>query len=413
MKNTIKMTIIALAALVMTFVFAVPAQAATEVPLSKVSMLGSVSLMTGDSKTISISTAPANTTSKIQVTWTVTANGAFTVTKNATSIVVKATAAGSGTITASIKELNSAGRHIKTYTAKTTVTVTKKVALSSISLNKTSATLNKGNTLNLTVAYNPTNTTDSKTVTWTSSNTSVLHVSSAGKVTALAAGTATITAKVGSKTATCKITVKNPITKLSLSQTSATLEVGKKLGLTVSYAPANTTDSKTVTWTSSNTAVATVSNGTITAKAAGTATITAKMGSKTATCTVTVKAVAPKFVNVDACYSTLTTYRKNAKLSALKKDATLEGIAQTRAKELVKKYSHTRPDGTSGLSLIKGNVYKGENIAMGQKTCADVMTAWYNSAGHKANMLSKNYTKVGVAGYQVNGVIYWVMVFSS
>ncbi|MBQ7145490.1 MAG: serine protease, partial [Lachnospiraceae bacterium] len=45
--------------------------------------------------------------------------------------------------------------------------------------------------------------------------------------------------------------------------------------------------------------------------------------------------------------------------------------------------------------------------------CAAVMSAWFNSASHKANMLGKNYTKVGVAGYEVNGTIYWVMVFSS
>ena len=414
MKKSLKKITITLLTLVLVtlFVSFVPAKAATEVPITKVTVPSKLALLTGETKTINITVAPANTTSTIKVTWTVEAGGAFTVTQGATSIKVKGTAAGTGTISAVIKEYNTAGKVIKAFSSKTTVTVTKKVALSSISLSKTSATLNKGNTLTLTVNYNPSNTTDSKDVTWTSSNTSVASVS-AGKITAKAPGTATITAKVGSKTATCKVTVKAPITSLSLSKTTATVEVGKSVALSVTYAPANTTDSKTVTWTSSNTKVATVSNGTIKGVAAGTATITAKMGSKTVTCKVTVKQAAPKFVSVTACYDKLNAYRKSAKLGNLTKDANLEKIAQQRAKELVESFSHKRPDGTSGLSLIKGNVYKGENIAKGQKTCDAVMSAWYNSEGHKANMLGSNYTKVGVAGYEYNGVIYWVMVFSS
>ena len=289
----------------------------------------------------------------------------------------------------------------------------KTVALKSIAISNKTLTMNKGTTKTLTVTLNPTNTTVNKTVTWTSSNASVASVTKAGKITAKAPGTATITAKVDTKTVSCKVTVKAPITSLKLSAATATIQVGKTTGLTVSFAPANTTDPLVVTWTSSNTKVATVKNGTITGKGAGTATITAKMGNVTATCKVTVKAVAPKFVDAKACYTTLATYRKNAKVGAVKVDATLEKVAQTRAKELVTLYSHKRPNGESGLTLIKGNVYKGENIAMGQKTCAAVMSAWFNSASHKANMLGKNYTKVGVAGYEVNGQIYWVMVFSS
>lgn len=292
-------------------------------------------------------------------------------------------------------------------------TTTKSVALKSVSLSSKTLTLNKGKTKTLTVTLNPTNTTVNKTVTWTSSNASVASVDKNGKITAKAPGTATITAKVAGKSVTCKVTVKAPVTTLKLSATTATLEVGKTLGLTASFAPANTTDPLVITWTTSNSNVATVKNGTITAKAAGTATITAKMGNVTTTCKVTVKAVAPKFLNAKECYTLLNNYRKNAKVGALKTDATLEQVAQTRAKELVQLYSHKRPNGQSGLTLIKGNVYKGENIAMGQKTCAAVMTAWFNSASHKANMLGANYTKVGVAGYVVNNQVYWVMVFSS
>ena len=163
-----------------------------------------------------------------------------------------------------------------------------RVALSGISLSATSVTLNVGDTKTLTVTYNPSNTTDSKTVTWKSSNASVAMVSN-GKITAVSPGTATITATCGSKTATCTVTVKQPLSSIALSSTNLSMNVGTSKTLTVTYNPSNTTDGKTVTWKSSNTSVATVLNGKITAVAPGTATITAICGSKTATCTVTVK----------------------------------------------------------------------------------------------------------------------------
>lgn len=83
------------------------------------------------------------------------------------------------------------------------------VAVTGITLNKTSATIEKGKTLNLTATVNPNNATDKK-VTWKSNNTNVATVDSSGKVTAKAVGTATITATAGGKSVTCKITVPDP-----------------------------------------------------------------------------------------------------------------------------------------------------------------------------------------------------------
>ncbi len=81
--------------------------------------------------------------------------------------------------------------------------------LTSISLSKSSIGLDEGASTTLSITYNPTNTTESKTVSWKSSNTSVAKVSSAGKVTAVSAGQATITATVAGKTASCTVTVKD------------------------------------------------------------------------------------------------------------------------------------------------------------------------------------------------------------
>ena len=79
--------------------------------------------------------------------------------------------------------------------------------LTSISLDKTSYTLIGGNTLQLNVTYNPTDTTEDKTIIWSSNNATVATVSNNGAVSALTNGTATITATCGTLSATCNITV--------------------------------------------------------------------------------------------------------------------------------------------------------------------------------------------------------------
>ena len=81
------------------------------------------------------------------------------------------------------------------------------VAVTGVTLNKASTSIEAGETETLVATVAPDNATD-KTVTWSSSNTAVATVDSAGKVTAVSAGSATITATAGTnKTATCTVTV--------------------------------------------------------------------------------------------------------------------------------------------------------------------------------------------------------------
>ena len=96
-------------------------------------------------------------------------------------------------------------------------------------------------------------------------------------------------------------------------------------------------------------------------------------------------------------------------LSALRIDPALTAAAQIRAKEIVQKFSHTRPDGTK-WSTVSSAAY-GENIAKGQKTADKVMAAWMSSSGHRANILRASYGSIGVACLQSGGVYYWVQLF--
>lgn len=82
----------------------------------------------------------------------------------------------------------------------------------------------------------------------------------------------------------------NPITSISLDKTSLGTIVGTTTKLTATINPSNTTDDKTITWTSNNENIVKVDkDGVVKAINAGTATVTATAGTKTATCTVNVK----------------------------------------------------------------------------------------------------------------------------
>jgi uncharacterized protein YkwD len=54
----------------------------------------------------------------------------------------------------------------------------------------------------------------------------------------------------------------------------------------------------------------------------------------------------------------------------------------------------------------------GENIAMGQNSSAEVVQAWMDSPGHRANILNSGYQRIGVAAYiSKSGAIYWCQQF--
>ncbi len=182
----------------------------------------------------------------------------------------------------------------KTYVKATAGEVTKScevtvvVPVESVSLNKTTLTLDKGAYETLQATINPSNATD-QTLTWSTSKSSVATVDNNGKVTAVNGGEATITVTTSNgKKAECKVTVNVPVTSIQLNKSEMTLSVGQSFTLSVVFNPTDVTD-KTVTWESDKPDFASVdANGKVTAKAQGIAVITAKSGGKEAKCTVTV-----------------------------------------------------------------------------------------------------------------------------
>lgn len=110
--------------------------------------------------------------------------------------------------------------------------------------------------------------------------------------------------------------------------------------------------------------------------------------------------------------------RKKAGVPALTLSQKLTDIANNKAKDMADKnyFSHTSPTYGSPFDMLKhfgvSYSYAGENIAAGQKTAEEVMNSWMNSSGHRANILNKNYTQLGV-GYTTGGQYgtEWVQLF--
>ena len=233
-------------------------------------------LTEGDEAVLTATVMPENATDKT-VTWTSSNTSVATVTNGK----VKAVKAGTATITAKAGDKS----------AKCTVTVLPSfIAVTSVTLDKTTLGLVEGDQAVLTATVSPDNATE-PAVTWTTSNASFATVED-GMVTAVKAGTAVITAKAGDKSAKCTVTVTAafvPVTSVTLNKMTLEMTEGDEATLTATVKPDNATD-KTVTWTSSDATVATVMDGKVKALKAGSVTITATAGEKSATCAITVKA---------------------------------------------------------------------------------------------------------------------------
>jgi uncharacterized YkwD family protein len=105
--------------------------------------------------------------------------------------------------------------------------------------------------------------------------------------------------------------------------------------------------------------------------------------------------------------------RTSRGLKALAYNSALAKMAEDKAKDMYNNnyFSHTSPTYGSPFQMMNsyGISYRsaGENIAKGQRTPQEVMNAWMNSSGHRANILNSSYNQIGVGYY--NGV--WVQEF--
>lgn len=110
-------------------------------------------------------------------------------------------------------------------------------------------------------------------------------------------------------------------------------------------------------------------------------------------------------------------------LNALERHQVLTTISQEHTQDMASNnfMSHTGSDSSTvrqrieraGINLDTGLRGWGENVARGQRTPQQVVTAWMNSAGHRANILNENFTHLGVGfvGGNYPGAPYWTQKF--
>lgn len=110
--------------------------------------------------------------------------------------------------------------------------------------------------------------------------------------------------------------------------------------------------------------------------------------------------------------------RTSRGIPALTKNWELARVARYKSQDMVNKnyFSHTSPTYGSPFTMMQNFGLRftaaAENIAYGQRSAKEVVAAWMNSPGHRANILSAAYTQTGVgAAKKSNGTLYWTQMF--
>lgn len=315
-----------------------------------------------------------------------------------------------------------------------------------VKLNKKSISLITGTSTTLKL------TGTKKTVKWSSMASNIATVSSKGKVTAKATGSTYIVAKVGNKSYKCKVKVING--KITVGKSDVSIKSNETVKVKIKALGGHSIAAKSM-----NEIIATASfKGSkwkdditelkITGVYAGETTIkvySKKYSSVYAYIKVNVESVKndefklqkdkgensekPFYIDTSndkenssdetssMSYSEAVLYycnieREKAGVSPLELDSELCTAADIRAKEVAESFSHTRPDGRDCFTVLDEAGYDyylvGENIAGGFSSAKNVVDCWMNSPGHRANILNKNFTHLGVG----KSGVYWVQLFT-
>jgi uncharacterized protein YkwD len=106
-------------------------------------------------------------------------------------------------------------------------------------------------------------------------------------------------------------------------------------------------------------------------------------------------------------------HRRSLGLSPLAWDSRAAAVAKAHSRDMFERnyFSHTSPNGRTMRDRLeaRGISYSqaGENIAWGQETGREVLTAWLQSPGHRDNIERRGYTRHGVGKVGP----YWTHVF--
>jgi uncharacterized protein YkwD len=119
------------------------------------------------------------------------------------------------------------------------------------------------------------------------------------------------------------------------------------------------------------------------------------------------KTVTPRSDAWEATVVRLTNARRKAHgLKPLKAAACADRLAEpwTRHMATTRRLVHQSLDPFFDCPSVQ---YAGENIAVGYETPRALVSGWMHSSGHRANILSRHYHRIGVSGWRAtNGQTY-------
>jgi len=107
--------------------------------------------------------------------------------------------------------------------------------------------------------------------------------------------------------------------------------------------------------------------------------------------------------------------RAKAGLAALEVDEELSRVAREKSRDMSVSgyFDHNSPNYGSPFDMMRsyGVTYQtaGENIAKGQRSPQEVVNAWMNSEGHRANIMNPNFTHIGVGFVETGN--HWTQMF--
>jgi uncharacterized protein YjdB len=254
----------------------------TAVPVASVSLPATMTLVAGQTATLTPTVKDANgtvVTDRI-VTWSSNNTEVATVSSGG---VVKAVATGTAAITATSE----------TKSGSAVLTVTP-APVGSVTILPSTSSRASGQTVQLAATVKDTTgavVTD-RAVSWTSSDPLIATVSASGLVSALATGTATITATSETKSGTSTVTVTpGPAAVVTVTPATITVVANKTVQLSASAVDArgNPITGRAFAWQSSDTHIATVTTtGQVKGVKSGSATVSATMDGKSDSAAVTV-----------------------------------------------------------------------------------------------------------------------------
>jgi len=292
-----------------------------------------------------------------------------------------------------------------------TVTMTVTVPVESISF-RSEITINVGESAWLRTEVAPVDATD-KQISFESGDESIATVTRNGTIRAVGAGTTVIQITAGGVSADCTVTVVLPVIGITVRTDRRAYSVGSQGSISVQITPQDATD-QTYEVTIIGEAATQTGENTFSCDATGQATIVV-----TASNGITGRQV----INVvdlvqfaDEVFRLTNVERANAGLPAFTTMPSLTQVAVVRANEAIQLFSHDRPDGrdcfTAYTELNVAYIRAGENIAMGQRSPAEVVRGWMNSPGHRTNILNRGFGRLGIGVAMDNdGTLYWAQNF--